>query len=126
MKNKLNFITKSFLVKTFAVLMILGMMDSAAFSQTQTRINFARGRTSKTIKGNVSALVPDEYVINGRRGQTMTIRVSSTNGQVRVGVGGNVSKEVTVKLDSNQDYEFSVYNAYSRDYSDYSLYVSIK
>ena len=124
MKNNLNFITKSFLVKTFAVLIIIGMMDSSVFSQT--RIRFAKGKLSKTITGDVNALVPIDYLIDGKRGQTLTIRVSSPKGTVRLSIGDNVSTTYTVKLDSSEDYKFSVYNAYDKNYSKYTLYVSIK
>lgn len=103
MKIKLNLVTKTLLIKIFVVLMVVGMMDSPVFSQT--RIKFARGKTSKTIKGNVGAVVPDDYVINGKRGQTMILRVSSQNGLVRIAVGDNASKEITIKLDSDHNYE---------------------
>lgn len=125
MKNKLNFITKSFLVKTFAVLMILGMMDSAAFSQTPTRISFARGKTSKTIPGTVNQSGRD-YVIKGRRGQTMKIKVTSPQNTVALSVGGNtVGTSLTITLPSENDYEFSVYNN-DQARSKYTLTVSIK
>ena len=126
MKNKLNFIAKSLLIKTFAVLMIIGMMDSLAFSQAK-KIRFARGKSATTLRGEVSAVAQDEFVINGKKGQTMTLKlVSPTDSGIRIAMGENNSKEFTIKLDSSNDYTFTIYNAYSRNYSKYTLYVSIK
>ena len=76
MKSKLNFTAKTLLIKAFAVLVVIGMMDSAAFSQTK-RIRFARGKTSTTLKGEVYRFDGDSYVINGKRGQTMVVRLIS-------------------------------------------------
>lgn len=124
MTNKLNFITKAFLIKTFAVLMILGMMDSSVFSQS-TRISFARGRTSKVISGTVNQSGSD-YVVKGRRGQTMKIKVTSPQNTVALSVGGNtVGTSLTITLPSENDYEFSVYNN-DQAKSNYTLTVSIK
>lgn len=123
MKNKLSLITRTLLVKTFAVLMVIGMMDSLAFSQE--RIRFARGRTSKTISGTVNQGGSD-YVINGRRGQKMKIRVASPQNTVLLSVAGNnVGTELNVTLNSSDDYEFSVYNN-DQARSKFTLYISIK
>ena len=73
MKGKLNLIVKSIVIKSFAVLMIIGMTNSDLFAQT--RIRFARGRTSTTVSGSLSAGGERSYILRASEGQTMTVRV---------------------------------------------------
>ena len=123
MKNKLNFITKTLLVKTFAVLMIIGMMDSLAFSQT--RIRFARGKSSATVSGNLYSGATRAYILGARRGQTMSVKVTSA-GNVSVDIGGNdMGTGDTVELRSTDDYIITVHNGGGKA-AKYSLYVSIR
>ena len=123
MKNKLNFITKTLLVKTFAVLMIIGMMDSLAFSQT--RIRFARGKSSATVSGNLYSGATRAYILGARRGQTMSVKVTSA-GNVSVDIGGNdMGTGDTVELRSTDDYIITVHNDGGKA-AKYSLYVSIR
>lgn len=123
MKINLNLFTNTFPLKIFAVLAVVGMMDSLAFSQS--RIRFARGKTSKTISGTVNQSGRD-YIINGRRGQTMKIKVSSPQDTVSLAVGGtNIGTELNIALSSSSDYEFSVYNN-DQSTSRFTLFVSIK
>ena len=124
MKNKLNFITKTLLVKTFAVLIIIGMMDSAAFSQT--RIRFAKGKSSATVKGTLSSNGNRTYIVNAKRGQRMTVRVNSkapidiyVNDDTGLFDGG------TVDLEKSGDHKISIHNENSRS-TTYSLYVEIR
>lgn len=123
MKAKLNFATKTFLVKIFAVLMIIGMLEATAFSQT--RIRFKRGTTSATVSGNLYSGATRSYILGARRGQTMTVRVRSA-GNVSVDIGGNdVGTGETIELRSTDDYILTVHNNGSRA-AKYSLYVSIR
>ena len=87
MNRKLKLILKTLVIKSFAVLMIIGMTDSAAFSQT--RIRFARGRNSATVSGSLSAGGERSYILGASEGQTMTIRLSASNDDVWVDIGGN-------------------------------------
>ena len=104
--------------------MILGMMDSAVFSQT--RIRFARGKTSATVSGNLSSYTSRSYVLGASRGQTMTVRVSSTSGRVWVDIGGNdVGRGTTIELRSTDDYIITVHNE-AGSATKYSLFVSIR
>jgi hypothetical protein len=122
-KANLNSIIKSFIIKGFAILMIIGMTDSAAFSQT--RIRFARGRTSTTVSGSVASGGTRSYVLGASRGQTMTVRVTSGNGDVHVDIGGNdVGKGTTIELRSTDDYIIDVHNEGGS--TKYSLYISIR
>lgn len=123
MNRKLNLAIKTFIIKTFAVLMIIGMMDSSAFSQT--RIRFARGRTSATVSGSIGNNGERNYILGASRGQVMTVRVTSNTGDVHVDLGGNdVGTGTTVTLRSTDDYIITVHN--DGRAARYSLYVSIR
>lgn len=124
MKTKLNLIIKSLIIKSFAILLIIGTMDSVAFSQT--RIRFARGRTAATVSGTLGGLSSRSYVVGASRGQTMTVRVSSGSGRVWVDIGGNdMGRGDTIQLRSTDDYIITVHNEVSNS-TRYSLYVSIR
>ncbi len=120
---KLNSILKSLIINSFAVLLIIGMSNSAVFSQT--RIRFARGKSSATVSGNLAAQARRSYVVGASRGQTMTVSVSSGNGEVWVDIGGNeLGTGDTIELRSTDDYIITVHNdGYS---TGFSLYVSIR
>lgn len=120
----MNLTAKTLLIKAFAVLMVIGMMDSAAFSQT-TRIRFARGKTSATINGKTNQAGRD-YTFGAKRGQKVTIRVTSPQDTMLLSVGGiNVGHELNFTMTQDSDYEFTVYN-YDQATENYKLYVSIK
>jgi hypothetical protein len=124
MKKGLHIFIKWFVIKVFAVLMIIGMANSEIFSQT--RIRFARGKTSATVSGNLSSYASRSYVLGARRGQTMTVRVSSTSGRVWVDIGGNdVGRGTTIELRSTDDYIITVHNEMGSA-TKYSLFVSIR
>jgi hypothetical protein len=121
--RKLNLTVKTFIIKSFAVLMIIGMMDSSAFSQT--RIRFARGRSSTTVAGSLSAGRERSYILRASAGQTMTVRVTSRNGDVSVDLGGNdVGTGDTVELRSTDEYIITVHN--NGGATSYSLYVAVR
>lgn len=123
MNRKLNSIVKAFAIKTFAVLLLIGMTDSVAFSQT--RIRFARGRSSTTLAGSLSAGGSRNYVLRASAGQTMTVRVTSRSGDVSVELGGNdVGTGDTVELRSTDEYIITVRN--DGGATSYSLYVAIR
>ncbi len=123
MRNILNVITRPFLVKIFTVLMMIGMMDSAALSQT--RIRFARGASSATVTGKLSPGYTRSYVVGARAGQSMTVRVRSA-GNVWLDIGGNeVGEGITIECRSTDDYIITVHNDDDHA-SNYSLYVAIR
>lgn len=123
MNKKLNMSLKAFIIKSFAVLMIIGMTDSAAFSQT--RIRFARGRSSTTVSGSLRSGAERSYILRASAGQTMTVRVSSRSGDVSVDLGGNdVGTGDTVRLRSTDEYIITVHN--NGGATSYSLYVAIR
>lgn len=120
---KINLVIKGLIIKSLAVLMIIGTLDSAAFSQT--RIRFRAGRTSTTVSGRIAAYGSRDYILGARRGQTMTVRVTSNNGDVHVDIGGNdVGTGETITLRSTDDYIITVHNEGRA--TRYSLFVSIR
>ena len=124
MKRKLSLAIKGLVIKSFAVLMIIGMADSAAFSQT--RVRFARGRTAATLSGTLSGAGSRSYVLGASRGQTMTVRVSSGNGEVWVDIGGNdMGKGTSIELRSTDDYIITVHNG-GGGATKYSLYIGVR
>lgn len=76
----------------------------AADSMAQTRISFARGRTSASVGGTVTPNAMRSYRINVREGQTMTVQVSSAlrmgldvdgpNGHIEFGDNGFAQIEI--------------------------------
>ncbi len=123
MKNKLNFLTKGFLIKTLAVLMMIGMMDSAAFSQT--RIRFARGKSSTTVSGTVPGGSSRSYVLSARNGQTLLVRADSRATAFGVEVDGVYDANGLYTLQSTGDHTITVYNSGSRS-ARYTMYVEIR
>jgi hypothetical protein len=67
-------------IKFLAVALLL--VTLASDSLAATRIRFARGRTSATVTGTIPAGATREYVLTADEYQTMTIRLSSNNGDV--------------------------------------------
>jgi hypothetical protein len=61
---------------------IMGLMFVTA-GDAQTRIRFARGRTSATVSGSVLGGGERTYVLGARRGQYLSGNVSSRNGCVK-------------------------------------------
>lgn len=123
MINKLNFITKTLLVKTFVVLLIIGMIDSAVYSQT--RIRFARGKSSATVTGKLNSGSQRTYILGARAGQMLTVRIEAA-GNIWFDIGGNEIEEssITIECRSTDDYEITVHN--DDEYSTtYSLFVAI-
>ena len=123
MNRKINLAFKTLIIKSFAVLMIIGMTNSSVFSQT--RIRFARGRSSTTVAGRLSAGATRSYILRASAGQTMTVRVTSRSGDVSVDLGGNdVGTGDTVELRSTDEYIITVHN--NGGATTYSLYVAVR
>jgi hypothetical protein len=121
--RKLNSIIKAFIIKSFAVMALIGMTDSALLAQT--RIRFARGRSSATMTGSLAAGGERSYILRASAGQTMTVRVTSRNGDVSVDLGGNdVGTGDTVELRSTDEYIITVHN--NGGATSYSLYVAVR
>lgn len=101
---------------------IVGVLVSTfcSFSLAQTRIRFARGRTSATVSGQVGGNGTRSYVLGARYGQILSGNVSSRNGCVRF-TEGSTSTSFTTTAGDN---DLSVTNYCSRPTS-FVLTVSI-
>ena len=84
---------KKLIVKT--VVLILVVISSSSDILTQTRIRFARGRTSTSISGRIGGGVARNYVLSARYGQYLSANVSSRNGCVTFGNGATGTSYTT-------------------------------
>lgn len=75
-----------------ACLILLGALAEAS---SQTRIRFARGRTSATVSGQIGGGAQRIYVLGARRGQYFSGVISSRNGCVKFTEGGTSSSFTT-------------------------------
>lgn len=111
--------------KIFAKILILVMVVlsiSEITSAADTRIRFARGRTSATVTGRVGTGGRVCYVANARAGQILTATVSSRTGQVMIFESGETSYRLEVEYSGDQ----SVCVDNLRGATAYSLTVSIR
>lgn len=98
------------------------------------RISFPPGGTSVTVQGTTTANATDRWVLAAQAGQTMTVNVSSTQGQMLLyvaGIDGNVLKSSGAGgptwsgiLPSTQDYVLGISTATGAPAA-YSLQVTI-
>lgn len=122
---KLNIIIKGIIIKTLAILMIIGTLDSAAFSQT--RINFARGKNSTTVSGTISANGSRSYVLGAKKGQVMTLRLTSNTGDAYVDVDGtDYGSGTTTTLPSTDNNIRITVHTDKRRSSKFSLSITIR
>lgn len=59
------------------------VVASGIVVSAQSRINFARGRTSATVSGKVNGQMDRSFVLGAKNGQWLTASVSSRNGCVQ-------------------------------------------
>lgn len=85
-------------VKTLILLLILLVSSSDLLAQT--RIRFARGRTSASVGGAVGAGGGRSFVLSAIYGQYLSANVSSSNGCVTFG-NGSTSTGFTTRSGNN-------------------------
>jgi hypothetical protein len=114
-------------VRVFAVITIL-LLSSAALPQT--RIRFARGRTTAVLRGSVTAGNTNPYILRASAGQTMSVHLASRGGArfELYAYRGQVLAEDTTdwegELPLSTDYLIVVATANRR--ADYTLEVTIR
>ncbi|MGE0245699.1 MAG: hypothetical protein AB7Q37_08635 [Pyrinomonadaceae bacterium] len=64
--------------RTFAAVFLLALMASASEVFGQTRIRFARGRTSTTVTGTLTSIGERDFVLRAAAGQYLSATVSSS------------------------------------------------
>lgn len=77
------------------VFLILVVLFSGSNLWAQTRINFARGRTSATVSGQISGYGERSFVLGARYGQVLSANVSSRNGCVKFSNGATSLSYIT-------------------------------
>jgi hypothetical protein len=112
------------------------MLDA---DRTET-VRFARGATSATLSGRVSGYEAVDYVLSARRGQQMTVSLTTPHRFVYFTVlppggaaapdGGSITRNYSGELTASGEWRVRVYlmrNAARRgEYADYRLTTSIR
>lgn len=106
--------------KLFAIIAIAAFSHAAAFANT--RIRFAKGRTSATVTGRVVNGGRVCYFAGAKVGQHFTATVSSRSGRVRIFESGETNYSYEVERRGDQ----SVCVDNLAGATSYSLTVSIK
>ena len=115
--------TKKSLYLPPITLVLLLVTTQSLMAQKEKRITFRRGASSATVTGKIGNKGYLEYLVNGRAGQLMTIKITSSNGQVIVNAGTASGKDFSVDM-SGGDHQLSIVN--SGKATTYTLTVSIK
>jgi hypothetical protein len=110
----------AFKALVFALIVFSMCGDSLA----QSRINFRRGASSATVSGALSGKGYREYLLRGRAGQVLSIRIRSDNGSITANAGTASGRNFSVEM-SGGDHLISVYNSGNGD-SRYTMTVSIR
>ena len=87
------------LTRGIVVLIAVAILSIASFAQT--RIRFARGRTSASVSSSIGGNSQRKYFLAAREGQTLSANVSSRNGCVVLGDQQTSTSYVT---DSGDNY----------------------
>lgn len=114
---------KKFGLKIAMLAMILTM--AASDSLAQTRIRFARGRTSATIKGTLAAGATKGYVLRASQGQQLSGTLSSANGKADFTQGSLHDTQYSQAVETDGDVYISVDNHGSRA-TTFTLTISIQ
>jgi hypothetical protein len=86
--------------KFVVVFAITAFCNISAFADT--RIRFARGRTSATVSGRVASGGRVCYVAGARTGQQVTATISSRSGKARIFESGETSYSYEVEQGGDQ------------------------
>ena len=115
---------KKFGVK-FLILMMVSVMSVTDLS-AQTRVRFARGRTSATVSGTIRPGVGvRSYVLRAAAGQTLVATLSSRNGKCDFTQGDYEDTSYSQVIEDDGDVVFSIDNHGNRA-TTFSLTISIR
>jgi hypothetical protein len=116
------------MLKRFSVkMLVLAMICLMAASDTlaQTRIRFARGRTSATVSGTMASGGARSYMLGARRGQTLTAVLSCGNGKCDFAQGDLHDTQYSEYVERNGDVYITIHNHGARS-TNYTMTVSIQ
>ncbi|MEP6901386.1 MAG: hypothetical protein ABJA66_06520 [Actinomycetota bacterium] len=109
----------------FFILMMVGVMSVTDLS-AQTRVRFARGSNSATIRGTIRpGSAVRTYVLRASSGQTLSATLSSGNGKCDFTQGAYHDTQYSQQIESNGDVTFSIDNHGSRA-TTFTLTISIQ
>lgn len=102
---------------------VLGLLVLAFSTEmfAQTRIRFARGRTSASVSGTLAANDTRDYVVGARSGQTFSGNVSSRGNCIKFGQSNTTG--LTITMDEGNNF-FSLTN-YCRKATAFTMTISI-
>jgi hypothetical protein len=106
------------------IVALIGMM-TVTDSFAQTRIRFARGRSSATVTGSLAAGATRGFVLGARAGQTLTATLSCGNGKCDFTQGDLHDTQYSHYVESNGDVYISIDNHGSRG-TNFTMTVSIQ
>ena len=108
-------------------ILVLAMMAvvSATDLMAQTRIRFARGRSSATVTGTLAPGATRGYVLRAARGQTLSATLSCGNGKCDFTQGDLHDTQYSEYVESNGDVYISIDNHGNRA-TRYTMTVSIQ
>ena len=107
------------------VLAMIGVMFTTD-SLAQTRVRFAKGRSSATFSGTIRpGTSVRSYVLRAREGQTLTATLSSGNGKCDFTQGDYEDTQYSQVIEEDGDVTFSIDNHGKRS-TTFTLTISIK
>ena len=110
--------------KLLVLVMICVMFSTDSLAQT--RIRFARGRSSASVSGTIPPGVRRRsYVLRAMAGQTLTATLSSGNGKCDFTQGEYEDTQYSQEIEETGDVVFSIDNHGNRS-TTFTLTVSIK
>lgn len=123
---------------TAVFLIAFGLLASAnqVVGQARSRIRFARGASSATVRGRVKGYQYVDYIIGARRGQTLKLNLNTTGSAEIVvftpseeNIGAN-GLEYTGEIEYTGDYKIRILqpraSARRNNASNYTLRISIE
>lgn len=108
-------------VIVFAMIFLMAASDLTA----QTRIRFARGRSSATVTGTLAAGATKGFVLRAMQGQVLTGTLSSVNGRADFTQGNLHDTQYSQTVEENGDVYISVDNHGNRA-TRFTLTISIQ
>ena len=116
---------KKFGVQIIALALVLLMTGTDLMAQTATRVRFARGSNSATVKGRITGSGGvRHYVLRAQAGQTLTATLSSGNNKVDFTQGAVHDTQFSRTVDQNGDVNVDIDNHGGA--TNYTLTISIQ
>src|SRR5215204_3378098 len=110
-------------VKMLVLMMVCVMLTTDLMAQT--RIRFARGRSSASVSGTMAANGQRTYVLGARSGQNLTATLSCGNGKCDFAEGELHDTSYSEYVDRNGDVYITIHNHGGRS-TNFTMTVSIQ